>query len=300
MNRRDFLKLGGLSALGALFAPRLLRARGAPEHKATYWIGGRYFIQDTVDTSDLPERIWARIDGHWHVYPVRQLPNDFVTWSIQKRIERLNKILAGEMPSHYDGPHSAAVATYSRFARGDSEFQVNNAVKGMGFIPKQERISEVTEHLRSTLGLSMYEKVQILIDNYSDRDLWDTSKHGSLELYTSRSFETHTFTNQMRNPISTVVFLDSTSYELRTVARLIHPNDPTLCEDERAIAEYINLVHAYFHGGPTDHIATVYYVIEVFDNSPGQSRPGSRVVPPLRNQRPARSIRSNEARPIGY
>ena len=43
--------------------------------------------------------------------------------------------------------------------------------------------------------------------------------------------------------------------------------------------EYINLVHAYFHSGPMDNIACVYYVIEVFDNTYSNYRPGRRVVP---------------------
>ena len=279
MNRRAFLKLGGLSALGALLAPRFARRAAAQEDEPTYWIGGRYFIQDTVETNDLPERIWARIDGEWHVYPVRQLPGAFVDWNLNTRIDMLEGILSGQMPTHFDGSHNAAVATYSGFGRGDSEFRVNNAIKGMGMVPKPERIDELMDILKTTQDHSMSAKVQILINNYIDDTIWDRTKQGSLELYSSRLFETHSFTNQMRNPISNVVFLDSTSYELRTVATLLHPNNPTLTEGERTIAEYINLVHSYFHGGPTDYIATVYYVIEVFDNTPGQYRPGRRVVP---------------------
>lgn len=300
MNRRSFLKLGGVSLLSSFLLPRLGKGDKVQQTAPSYWIGGKYFVQDTVNTDDLPERIWARIDGSWHVYPVRELPSEYIDWSINRRLVRLEDMLVGIMPSCYDGPHSAAVATYSRFGRGDSEFKVNNAIKGMGFIPKQERIADVIQQLKDTQDASMTAKVQVLIDNYSDRDLWDMTCQGSLELYTTPSFETHSFTNQMRNPVSTVVFLDVPSYEFRAVAKLIHAKDPSVSEVERARAEYINLVHTYFHSGPTDNIACIYYVIEVFDNSPGTYKPGSRIVPELDKKAAVRDPRSQNHRTIAY
>ncbi len=300
MNRRTFLKLGGISALCSLFAPRLVRRAAAQDDEPNYWIGSRYFIQDTVETGDLPERIWARIDGAWHVYPSRELPQEFVDWNLSSRIEMLEDMLSGQMDISFDGPHNAAVATVSRFGRGDSDFLINNAYKGMGMVPKPDRIEEIIDRLNMTQDHSMSAKLQILIGNYSDETIWDRTKQGSLELYSSSAFETHSFRNQMRNPISTVVFLDSTSYELRTIARLMHANDPTLNEDERKMVEYVNTVHAYFHGGPTDITTAIYYVIEVFDNSPGQYRAGSRVVPPLDRAKGLKRPEKQKLQAIGY
>lgn len=298
MNRRSFLKLGGLTMLGSLIAPRFSRRAAAQDDEPTYWTG-RYFIQDTVQTGDLPERIWARINGSWHVFPVRELPNEFVTWNLDARVDMLEAMLDGQMTMSYDGPHNAAVATHSRFGRGDSDFMINNAYKGMGMVPKPDRIDELIDRLTMTWDHSLAAKLQVLIGNYSDRTIWDRTKQGSLELYTSPSFETHSFKNQMRNPISTVVFLDSISYELRAISRLMHPSDPTLSEDEQKMLEYINLVHAYFHSGPTSNIACVYYVIEVFDNTYSNPRPGQRVVPPLADRRA--SLRGAPKTPmIGY
>ena len=300
MNRRTFLKLGGISTLCSLFAPRLVKRAAAQSEQPNYWIGSKYFIQDTVNTSDLPERIWARINGTWHVYPSRELPQTFVDWNLRARIKMLEDMLNGVMPSHYDGPHNAGVATYSRFGRGDSEFWVNCAYKGMGMVPKPDRIREIIDRLNMTKDHPLNAKVQILIDNYSDDTIWDRSKQGSLELYTSHAFETHSFRNQMRNPVSTVTFLDSTSYELRTITRLLHHNDPTLSEDERNMSEYINAVHGYFHGGPTDHIVAIYYVVEVFDNSPGQSHAGHRVVPPQDRSRGVSLPKGRMPEALGY
>ncbi|MBN1592843.1 MAG: hypothetical protein JW941_06290 [Candidatus Coatesbacteria bacterium] len=300
MNRRTFLKMGGISALCSLFAPRLARRAFAQDGEPNYWIGSKYFIQDTVETGDLPERIWARIGGSWHVYPSRQLPQEFVDWNLAARVEMLEAMAGGQMTMSYDGPHNAAVATVSRFGRGDSEFTINNAYKGMGMVPRPDRIDEILDLLHATADHSLSAKLQILIGNYSDETIWDRTKQGSLELYTTAGSETHSFRNQMRNPISTVVFLDSISYELRTIARLMHPNDPTLTDDEKKMVDYVNTVHNYFHGGPTNIIVAIYYVVEVFDNSPGTYEAGYRVVPPLDRARALKSSGNKKVQAIGY
>ena len=147
MNRRSFLKLGGVSMLCSLFAPRLVRRASAQDGGPSYW-AGNYFIQDTVDTSDLPERILARIGGAWHVYPVRELPQEFLDWNLSSRVSMLEDMASGQMAMSYDGPHNAAVATFSRFGRGDSDFVINNAYKGMGMVPKPDRIDEIIDRLR--------------------------------------------------------------------------------------------------------------------------------------------------------
>ena len=107
-----------------------------------------------------------------------------------------------------------------------------------------------------------------------DIEMWDRRLQGSLELYTYQQYETHTFLNQMLNPASTLCFLGDQSYEVRTIAHLLHQDDPELNEYEQKIVKYINYAHDFFHGGPDPHkltihnIAVAYYVVEEFDNSP--------------------------------
>jgi hypothetical protein len=60
------------------------------------------------------------------------------------------------------------------------------------------------------------------------------------------------------------------SFEVRAIAQLLDINDPKLSDYDRQTAQWCNEVHAYFHGGDTGHIAVVYHVIEVFDNTPGK------------------------------
>jgi hypothetical protein len=124
----------------------------------------------------------------------------------------------------------------------------------------------------------MAEKLKILENIYSEDGLLDRRKQVSLELYTQRDFETHTFLNIMSNPSVSVVFLDIPSYEIRAIARLVHPDDETAAPDEKRIVYYVNLVHDYFHGeSPRKSIGMIFHVIEVFDNSPAKR--GIRVIP---------------------
>jgi hypothetical protein len=52
---------------------------------------------------------------------------------------------------------------------------------------------------------------------------------------------THTFYNLMKNPVATLCFQGTvnifTSFELRCIAKIVHPQDPNLSEEEKDIIE---------------------------------------------------------------
>jgi len=176
------------------------------------------------------------------------------------------------------GPHSGAVATYG-LGRLDSRFTLNNAIKGIGLAPRDHKIGEAISRLRETYESPMPEKMQVLKSFYENPDFIDWRKQTSLELYATPDFETHTFLNVMENPIATLVFLDIPSIELRTIARIVHPNDETALGTEKELLEFVNLAHSYMHGEfPRLYPLLLFYIVEEFDNTPGRMR-GIRVVP---------------------
>lgn len=279
--RRAFLKMAGLAMPLAAILTKIPQALAGPwEHgDEHYWKEG-VFTQDNVDMSKMDQGIIrARINGHWERYPVVELNDAFMEWNLASRLEYLQILAEGRMPS-LAGPHAAAVATYGG-GRRDSQFTLNNAIKGMGFAPKREKIQGLTEKYQSTMDADMKEKLEILQDNYHHPELWDRTMQVSLELYARPDFETHTFLNLMSNPVATIVFTDMPSYELRAIARIIHPQDPDVLPEEKALLEYSNLVHGYFHGGADRRYSLLaFHIIEQFDNSP-RSGMGVRVEPPL-------------------
>ena len=246
-----------------------------------YWKGS-YFVQKTIKDIDLNKwTVRAKVDGKWQTFQIVDLPDAFVNWSVNRRLETLDRVRNNQPPS-LSGPHNGMVASYG-IRRKDSKFIINNAVKGMGFLPKPEKVEELITLLESTIDSSDEYKLNVLENLYKNADGYFTRKGlVSLELYTNPGFETHTFLNEMENPAVSIVFLDIPSFEVRALARLLHPEDPTLSEYEKDIVKYANLIHSYFHGHfDREFIAVIYYVVEVFDNTPGRGGLGKRVVPPL-------------------
>jgi hypothetical protein len=246
-----------------------------------FWKDGAYCRQDNIDLKKLDQGvIRARVDGKWQAFAVRQLPDKFLEWNFRERLKAIDIMKKGGMPG-FAGPHSGMVASHG-FKRGDGQFTVNNAVKGMGFLPKQDQIAPLLAELEASADSSEEYKFGWLTRLYTERTgLLDPAKQVSLELYATPEFATHTFLNQMTDPGVSIVYLDMVSFEVRAITQLIDPRDPGLGEYQKQVAAYVNGIHDYFHGkAPRPSIVAVYHVIEVFDNSPGRGR-GKRVVPPL-------------------
>jgi len=274
------LTSGMIVGLVVIFA--FVQAQELEHAKINFW-NGTTFHQQTVDTSKYDQGIIrAKTYGKgnkWEEFKLRELPDKFLEWNIKSRTESLKKIKKREFPS-FAGPHNAMVATQG-IRRLDTQFTINNAVKGMGFVPKKDKMKETIELLKSTINKDRQEKLDILASLYNKADeVFDRTKQISLELYSTPEFETHTFLNQMFNPRAAIVFLDIPCFELKVISQLLHPEDPELSQYEKDLVEYANLIHSYFHGKfDKMFITTIYHIIEAYDNSPGKKARGIRIVP---------------------
>jgi len=271
MKRRQFIVSSVVAGLAGIAGAAAKGADWVEERfavrRSNFWDGDT-FHQDTVDMSQIDiGRVLARIEGRWEPYQLRELPEAFMDWNSKRRLANLNKMQSGGMPD-FAGPHNAGVATFGRH-RGDSRLHLNNAIKGTGLCPKAEVVDSLIARAKETQEASMEEKFGVLESMYKDKSLWDRTKLVSLELYSKPDFETHTFLNQMENPAASIVYLDIPSYEVRTIARLMHPKDASLSAYEKSIMAYVNAMHTYNHSEFTAVVtACLYNVIEVFDNTP--------------------------------
>ena len=251
--------------------------RTSPE-KTGYWKNG-IPVQFNMDLSKSEAgTIRARVDGKWQSFTVRELPDGFMEWKREARRKTREAMKAGGgMTIAGSAHHFGAVASHGGH-RADTEFSVNNAYKGIGLVPNREKITDAIRKLESTWEASRKEKMEILRELGEDQDSVDRTKLSSLELYTKKDFQTHTFLNIMANPAVSVVFLDIPSYEVRAICRLVHPDDQTASPEEKDILTYVNLLHDYFHGTRrAKSIVMIFHVIQVFDNSPCSK--GVRVTP---------------------
>jgi len=257
-----------------------------PEEPVSFWSAdSTYFHQGKVITpAPGADSVRAMVDGQWRTYALQKFPQPFMEWNIGARLESVDGFRAmPPKPPRWAGPHNGIVATVG-YQRSDTQFSLNNAVKGMGFLPREDTIDGLIAKLKSTNDDPFPQKLDVLQWMYEHADsLFCPDRQLSLELYSTPQFETQSFLNQMTYPVSTIVFLDIPSYKLKTITQLLHPADPQLTGYEKKTVEYCNLVHSYFHGRfDQEFAAAVYYVVEIFDNSPGNPQAiGRRVMPPL-------------------
>ncbi len=141
--RRALLKLIGGASIGLPLSAYLghvpwggvrpAQAHIEPRTRGSYWHDG-YFVQDTIDASDLDQGIiHAQVDGEWQDYVNRPLSDDFIDWNLGARLGVLRSMMGGGSMC-LDGPHSGCLATYGA-NRGDSRFTLNAAFKGFGRFP---------------------------------------------------------------------------------------------------------------------------------------------------------------------
>jgi hypothetical protein len=236
-------------------------------------------VQKNVDMGQVGKGIIrARVNGVWRDFVIRELDNAFFDFNMKMRQRMLGYMMGMSKLEMYNDAHNAAVGTYGS-NRGDSSFILNVAFKGMGWVPRPEHLDARIKELEDKYLSDMATKIAVLVNGYKDVAMWERRFLGSLELYTSRQYETHTFLNQMVNPVATICTLAEQSYEFRTIARLIHPKDPGLTDWEKKVVTYINYAHDFFHGGPdktklvVHNIGVMYFIVEEFDDSPWGATP---------------------------
>lgn len=279
MDRREFLekagKAGGAILLSSIAGNALA---GEMEHGSTELWNNGAFLQDCVDASnEISGVIRAKVDGVWNDYTTQNLPDEFLEWNLTERIKVLDAIMGmmtgqGGGPPSLAGPHNAAMATRGA-RRNDSILTINNAFKGMGLCPKRELIAEKISFMRDSQEAPMPTKIEYLKDLYSSSDNFDLTKMISLELYSTPTFETHTFLNLMTEPVTSLVFLDSKSFEVRGIGQLVDAEDTSCGEYAKQIVEYTNLAHSFFHGEfPRLFPGILVHIMSTFDNTPGTGR----------------------------
>lgn len=240
-------------------------------------------VQTTAQTPrEGASAIRAQIDGTWASYPLVSFPDSFWEWNRSKRMEYIQifREMLEQGPRatrqpQLAGPHNGIIATYGQ-ARGDSRFKLNNAIKGMGFLPKPAYLAEIINRLETNLEEPLNVKLDILDSLYANAEKYfEADRLISLELYAEPGYQTQTFINQMVNPQAVIVWMDIPTFKMKAIVRLLDPKDTALSEYEKQTIHYINLMHSFFHGAfPRDYIAAVYYATEIYDSSPG--RPDAR------------------------
>lgn len=266
-----------LTILWLLIAIGLMHAEDVfnPEE---LWQDG-YCVQSTAITPEPgATSIRAQVEGEWQDFPLVDFPQAFWDWNRDQRREYLDifremltKGREATRSPQLAGPHNGIVATYG-VARKDSRYKLNNAIKGMGFLPAEDKIAELIALLQANMEEGLDVKLEILDSLYIKAEKnFSSNRLVSLELYSEPGYNTQTFINQMLSPACVTVWMDIPTFKIKQISRLLHPLDPKLSTYEQQVVEYVNLMHSFFHGEyPRDCIAVIYYNVEIYDSSPGK------------------------------
>jgi hypothetical protein len=335
LQRRSFLKLAGLSFAGlSMGFPRWGHAaEQMPDHQTDHkhlWHtdqnGNLYFIPTNLRTSKIDQGIVeAKVDREWKEYQVRSYDDEFFTWWVAEKDWYYDQLIAffehetSELNIPNGGHHHPMLCTYGvkKSGRGDSEFHLNCTPKGFTLLPKVEYMQYIIETIEAIyndpnadLPIDVFKKRQEL---YHEADLWDRTKFATLELYSGRPInasdqgdgagcygfkETHTFSNVMDNPMSTLAYMslwptDGTqsyfqgladeipTFEFRGFSWMISYYNPSNADYEKQVSDYINQEHCGYHGGACDIATNVFIISEQFNNSPGDDPygRGKRTIP---------------------
>jgi hypothetical protein len=264
--------------------------------------GEEYFKHTTVNTTQVEsdKTIWAKVDGWWQKFPIRELDENFVSWFLDAQLDFYDRLRNPDREIANGGHHSPNIATYSnrRTGRYDSMFHLNNAIKSVALVPKREYIDEYIGAYEEKLetGGGPY-SIEWKEERLRDVDYWDPSILASTDLVSGQTDnmenfgfkESHYLLNTMANPVANLSYLDlwnledHSHWEVRGIAVNSHWNDPEPDELMEKYRKCILYPHKVQHGGPTNFIGCVFYVTELFDDSPSDKPPGwgTRVIPPV-------------------
>ncbi len=301
IQRRSFLKMAGAAMAGMAlpFKSKQSEAQAAtaPKSKADFWKinpenGQEYFRQSVVNTSlvESEKTIWAKVDGWWQKYPVRELDDEFITWHINDHLDWYDRLQTNREVGN-GGQHTPGIATCSnrKTGRGDSMFHLNNAFKSVTLVPKKEYIDEYLavyeEKIETGGGPYSFEWKKALVE---DSTYWERSVLATTDLYSGQDYvmqnygfkESHYLLNTMANPVANVLYIDvyagieSPTWEIRCIAVNIHWNDPEANELHEKYRKCVLYPHKVQHGGTIDIIGSVFYVIEEFNNIASDAPPG--------------------------
>lgn len=215
-----------------------------------------------------PESNTIKLKSKKNQYHLTILPEKFINWQLSERKKLYDFMQYGNRPDFLSS-HLPSVITVNK---DDMNFPVNAACKGIGLIPRDEEIINISN------------KIEILLKELKNKDFLGTLElriKGAKTLYNDINkinrtalggleiFETKTYHNILKNPFVSIFFVGESptypSYQINCIAEIFDSSHPfykfminmrSLFEEARF--HYQQLVYPY---------AIRYHVIDVLDKS---------------------------------
>jgi len=215
------------------------------------------------------DRITLPLGPDTVVMPIVSLPDPLIEWFDEGRRGMYRQLAEDREPVGFFSHHLPVVVTRS----GEGLFPFSCGNKGVGFLPRAERLAEFADLYRKTIertrGLpwrnSLTERLEAVTRFQLDRTAVDHRCLGTLEI-----FEKATFRNLQRDPVASLLFTGScpsyTSFQLNCGVEILGEGDPRL--------EFLRLARTLFEydgfhiAQPRFRHAYLFWIIEVVDKTP--------------------------------
>lgn len=204
------------------------------------------------------------------------IPEAFIRWAYDGRAELVRAQAAGVEMSRdqfFLGFTRHSPALISHGSAG-----LNGSIKGVGFIPKPEYLSETIEAYLAHIRQGWREEYQRDGLRLLLRTMWGEGCKERIDfgrLVTLELARQHSYTNIQENPQVTVLYYQPPviSFEVRGVAEIVH---------EGPIHTFVNAQHDVYHRPHPelwpDRPAYVITIQEIWDNSNTREGFGTRIM----------------------
>ncbi|MGI5861038.1 MAG: hypothetical protein ACOX6T_03165 [Myxococcales bacterium] len=187
-------------------------------------------MRDAVKIDETDTGLHVMLGGNRRLTVARkQLPEAFLKWQSEARLRMFDLLEAqGAHAAHSHPAHLPVLATL-----GDGLFPINLACKGIGLLPRKERLAELTESfegLRADVEArpwheTLPQRLAAARSFYGDPANFDPWSLGGLEI-----FEGQTARNLAQHPLAALLYFGEAptypSYQLAGVVRRVEHGDP--------------------------------------------------------------------------
>jgi hypothetical protein len=201
-------------------------------------------------------------------YPLQELPEDFIQWQLANRLLLFDFLKEKKQPDFFT-PHLPTLLTMDPMK---TDFSVNAACKGVGLVPYDDELPELTNTIHSIIKridasnfhTSMQKRIEGAMVLYGSPDKINRFALGGLEI-----FETQSYENVLNNPFVSLFFVGAAphykSYQLNCIAEIMGKEQSFY----KFMISMRNLFEeAQFHfQQPAYPFAMKYHVVEVIDKS---------------------------------
>jgi len=208
--------------------------------------------------------------GKSYEYRLHEMPEEYFRWQVGNRLKGLKIFLGEEKGMPNFSPHTVVMNTLEY----ENEFCINSCIKGLGLVPRSDKIQELGERAMELIRKSyeigadktFRERVGMLVELYSNPETFDRSVLSSMEMYKKRTYK-----NVLEDPRANLLFYDNqTGYSVMF---------SVVCEfvpRGGAYYNYVSAIHDLFHLPKDPSIKTDRYdfayrfhLVEAFEKTPG-------------------------------